>query len=276
MPIKYTHDGRMRGIYLLPNLFTTAGLFAGFYAIIAAMQGNFDNACIAILIAMVSDALDGRVARWTNTQTAFGAEYDSLADMVSFGVAPALVTFHWALADFGKLGWLAAFCYVAGGALRLARFNTQIQSADKHYFQGLAITAAAGLITTMVWAGKEYDISSGLVSFWMFAWLILAGALMVSNIRYYSFKGFDLKGRVPFIAILCVVLIFAAISIDPPDLLCAIMLTYALSGPVLTLWNLHKKRGLRKHLERRRGNKLIVLSKARKKNGIHNAYTSRE
>lgn len=264
MPIKYSHDGRMRGIYLLPNLFTTAGLFAGFYAIVAAMKGNFDAACIAIFIAMITDALDGRVARLTNTQSAFGAEYDSLADMVSFGVAPALIAFTWALADFGKLGWLAAFFYVAAGALRLARFNTQIHSADKRYFQGLAIPAAAGLIVSMVWSGKEYDFSNEIVSIWMFVWMILTAALMVSNIRYYSFKSIDLKGRVPFVAILCVVLIFAAISIDPPNVLYLIFLTYSLSGPILTLWNLRKKRLLRKTAERKRGTKIISLRKISK------------
>ncbi len=263
MPIKYSQDGRPRGIYLLPNLFTTAGLFAGFYAIVAAMKGNFDAACIAIFIAMITDALDGRVARLTNTQSAFGAEYDSLADMVSFGVAPSLVAFTWALANLGKLGWLAAFFYVAAGALRLARFNTQVQSADKRYFQGLAIPAAAGLIVSMVWAGKEYEIDSYIVSIWMFVWMIFTAALMVSNIRYYSFKSIDLKGRVPFVAILCIVLIFAAISIDPPNVLFLIFLTYSLSGPILTLWNLRKKRLLRKNLERKRSAKLISLTKIR-------------
>lgn len=265
MPIKYSHDGRMRGIYLLPNLFTTAGLLAGFYAILAAMKGNFDIACIAIFIAMITDALDGRVARLTNTQSAFGAEYDSLADMVSFGVAPAIIAFNWALSDFGKLGWLAAFFYVAGGALRLARFNTQIQSADKRYFQGLAIPAAAGLIVSMVWAGKQYNITHNVTSIWMFFWMIFASALMVSNIRYYSFKSVDLKGRVPFVAILCVVLIFAAISIDPPNVLYLIFLTYALSGPTLTLWNLRKKRLLRKNLERKRMGKVVSLKPPHKK-----------
>lgn len=263
MPIKYPHDGRMRGIYLLPNLFTTGGLLAGFYAIVAAMKGNFDVACIAVFIAMLTDAIDGRVARLTHTQSAFGAEYDSLADMVSFGIAPSIIVFTWALADFGKLGWLATFFYVAAGALRLARFNTQIQSADKRYFQGLAIPAAAGLMASMVWAGKQYNMSGNLVSIWMFFWMIVTAGLMVSNIRYYSFKSIDLKGRVSFVAILCVVLIFAAISIDPPTVLCLITFIYCLSGPILTLWNLRKKRSLRKKLEKRETNKIVSLAKIR-------------
>lgn len=266
MPIQHTHNGLMRGIYLLPNLFTTAGLFTGFYAIVAAMKGSYEAACIAVFIAMIADALDGRVARLTNTQSAFGAEYDSLADMVSFGVAPAIIAFTWALSNFGKLGWLAAFFYVAGGALRLARFNTQINIADKRYFQGLAIPSAAGLIVSMVWLGKEYDMSGNAVSIWMFCWMILTAALMVSNIRYYSFKSIDLKGRVPFVAILLVVLIYAAISVNPPLVLCFLFLTYSLSGPMLTLWNLRKKRLLRKHIDKNRTGKgkLILLSKARK------------
>lgn len=264
MPTKHSHDGLMRGIYLLPNLFTTAGLFAGFYAIVAAMKGNFEIACIAVFIAMITDALDGRVARLTNTQSAFGAEYDSLADMVSFGIAPAVIAFAWALSDLGKLGWLAAFFYVAGGALRLARFNTQIHIADKRYFQGLAIPAAAGLIVSMVWVGKEYGATGNTVNIWMFFWMILAAALMVSNVRYYSFKSIDLKGRVPFVAILSIVLVYAAISINPPHVLCLLFITYSLSGPILTLWNLRKKRLLRRSLEGKRTGKLISLAKARK------------
>lgn len=259
--MQHSQDNRRRGIYLLPNLFTTAGLFAGFYAIVSAMKGNFDTAAIAVFIAMIADTLDGRVARLTNTQSAFGAEYDSLSDMVAFGIAPAIISFTWALSSLGKLGWLIAFFYVAGGALRLARFNTQIQVADKRYFQGLAIPAAAGLIVSMVWAGKEYGISGYLVSVVMAFWTTLTAALMVSNIRYYSFKSVDLKGRVPFVAILCVVLIYAAISIDPPKMLCLTFLIYSLSGPILTLWNLRKKRLLRENSEKKRTAKLIPFHK---------------
>lgn len=238
---------RKRGIYLLPNLFTTAGLFAGFYAIVAAMKGIYDLAAIAIFVAMVMDALDGRVARLTNTQSAFGAEYDSLSDMTSFGIAPALVVFSWSLASLGKLGWLAAFIYAAGGALRLARFNTQIGKADKRYFQGLPIPAAAGVVASMVWLANEYSIPGSEINILVGIITILTGLLMVSNIRFHSFKQVDLRGRVPFVAILVVVLVFVGISLDPPKVLFLIFFCYALSGPILTLWNLRKARLQRRH-----------------------------
>lgn len=243
------HDERHRGrgIYLLPNLFTTAGLFAGFYAIVAAMKGFFDAAAIAIFIAMIMDALDGRVARLTNTQSAFGAEYDSLSDLASFGVAPALVVYSWSLESLGKLGWLAAFVFAAAGALRLARFNTQVHTMDKRYFQGLPIPAAAGFIASMVWLGVEYAIPGGSIVILVALLTILVAALMVSNVRYHSFKQVDLKGKVPFVAILLVVLIFVGISLDPPKVLFLIFFCYALSGPILTLWNLRKARMLRRH-----------------------------
>lgn len=238
---------RPRGIYLLPNLFTTAGLFAGFYAIVAAMKGVFDLAAIAIFVAMVMDSLDGRVARLTNTQSAFGAELDSLSDMVSFGIAPALVIYSWSLGGLGKLGWLVSFIFAAAGALRLARFNTQLGSADKRYFQGLPIPAAAGIIASMVWLGNEYAIPGTSVAILAGSITILTSLLMVSNIRYHSFKQVDLKGRVPFVAILVVVLIFVGISIDPPKILFLMTFGYGLSGIVLTLWNLRKTKLLRKH-----------------------------
>lgn len=236
-----------RGIYLLPNLFTTAGLFAGFYAIVAAMKGVFDLAAIAIFVAMIMDSLDGRVARLTNTQSAFGAEYDSLSDLASFGIAPALVVYSWSLNALGKLGWLAAFIYAAAGALRLARFNTQIGIADKRYFQGLPIPAAAGVIASLVWLGSDYAIPGTGVAILIGSITVLAALLMVSNIRYHSFKHVDLKGRVPFVAILVIVLIFVAISLDPPKVLFLLAFGYAISGPILTLWNLRKTRLLRKH-----------------------------
>jgi CDP-diacylglycerol--serine O-phosphatidyltransferase len=238
---------RRRGIYLLPNLFTTAGLFAGFYAIVAAMKGFFDSAAIAIFIAMIADSLDGRVARLTNTQSAFGGEYDSLADMTSFGVAPALVIYSWSLASLGKLGWLVAFVYTAAGALRLARFNTQIGIADKRYFQGLPIPAAAGLVASIVWLGVENIIPGYKLSLLMGVVTVLIAALMVSNIRYHSFKGLDLKGRVPFVTILAVVLIFVGISLDPPKILFVVLFCYGLSGPIFTLWNLRKTKLSRRH-----------------------------
>ncbi|MDX9688774.1 MULTISPECIES: CDP-diacylglycerol--serine O-phosphatidyltransferase [Halopseudomonas] len=233
---------RHRGIYLLPNLFTTAALFSGFYAIVSAMNGNFSHAAIAIFVAMVLDGLDGRVARLTNTQSAFGAEYDSLSDMVAFGVAPALVAFTWALDGMGKVGWIFAFIYVAGAALRLARFNTHIGSADKRYFTGLASPSAAGLVAGMVWSLSDFGIEGQDI-----AWLVgiltaLGGLLMVSNVRYYSFKDLDMRGRVPFFVILLVVLIFAVISTDPSRILWLIFIAYSVSGPVQALWRWRGKR----------------------------------
>lgn len=233
-----------RGIYLLPNLFTTAALFAGFYAIVAAMGARYEEAAIAIFIAMVLDGLDGRIARLTNTQSAFGAEYDSLSDMVSFGLAPALVAYTWSLSALGKVGWLAAFVYTAGAALRLARFNTQLEVADKRYFQGLASPAAAAIVAGMVWVGEVYGLHSPLYS-WIATFTAIAmGVLMVSNIRYYSFKSLDLRGKVPFVTLLALVLIFVLISIEPPLILFGVFLIYAVSGPVLTIYLLvqHRRR----------------------------------
>lgn len=235
-----------RGIYLLPNLFTTACLFAGFYAIVAAMTDRFEAAAIAIFIAMIMDGMDGRVARLTNTQSAFGAEYDSLADMISFGLAPSLVMFVWALSDLGKLGWLAAFVYTAGTALRLARFNTQVGRADKRYFQGLASPAAAAVMAGLVWVGSDYGIEGRWVSILAMLVTVSMGVLMVSNIRYRSFKDMDLKGRVPFVAILVVVLVFVLVFSDPPRILLGIFALYAISGPILTLITLRRLRSERK------------------------------
>lgn len=237
---------RRRGIYLLPNLFTIAGLFAGFYAIVTAMEGYFNYAAVAIFVAMIMDFFDGRVARLTNTQSAFGAELDSLSDMVSFGVAPALVIYSWSLEGLGKLGWLAAFIFTAAGALRLARFNTQVSIADKRYFQGLPIPAAAGVLASMVWLCVDSEILGDGVSRITAVLAILIAILMVSNVRYYSFKEIDLKGRVPFMAILLVVLAFVGISLDPPKILFLIFFCYALSGPILTLRALYKARSLRR------------------------------
>jgi CDP-diacylglycerol---serine O-phosphatidyltransferase len=237
---------RRRGIYLLPNLFTIAGLFAGFYAIVTAMEGYYNYAAIAIFVAMIMDFFDGRVARLTNTQSAFGAELDSLSDMVSFGVAPALVIYSWSLEGLGKLGWLAAFIFTAAGALRLARFNTQVLVADKRYFQGLPIPAAAGVLASMVWLCVDSEILGDVVSMMTAILAIIIAILMVSNVRYYSFKEIDLKGRVPFVAILLVVLAFVGISLDPPKILFLIFFCYALSGPILTLRAFYKARSLRR------------------------------
>lgn len=224
-----------RGIYLLPNLLTTAGLFSGFFAVVSSMNGHFEKAAIAIFIAMIFDGLDGRVARMTNTQSEFGAEYDSMADMVSFGIAPGLVAYNWALSGVGKFGWLAAFVFVAGAALRLARFNTQVGVADKRYFQGLASPAAAGVIASIVWSGTEYGITGQDYGFIMGLITMLTGLLMVSNFRYNSFKEVDWKGKVNFMVVLLIVLVFVIVAASPAELLMAIFVLYACSGPITTI-----------------------------------------
>jgi CDP-diacylglycerol---serine O-phosphatidyltransferase len=231
-----------RGIYLLPNLFTTAALFAGFYAILAAVNGKFEAAAVAIFVAMVLDGVDGRVARMTNTQSAFGAEYDSLSDMVSFGLAPALVVFIWALSDLGRLGWLAAFIYTASGALRLARFNTQVGIADKKYFQGLPSPSAAAIVAGSVWIGVDYGLDSETVGWPVAVLTTLVGLLMVSNVRYHSFKEIDFHGKVPFMVLVVMVVVLAIIQTHPPTVLFLLFLAYAVSGPVLTLVQLRKHR----------------------------------
>ncbi len=237
---------RGRGIYLLPNLFTTGALFAGFYAIVAASGQYFEAAAVAIFVAIVLDGMDGRIARITNTESEFGAQYDSLSDMVSFGLSPALVMYAWSLGDMGKAGWLAAFIYAAAAALRLARFNTQVGSADKRYFQGLPSPAAAGLIAGLVWLGSRYQINTFFLTqgFTLFL-TIAAGVLMVSNVRYNSFKELDLRGKVPFMTILVIVLVFVFISLEPPLVLFGLLLLYAASGPVLTLMTLRQHRARR-------------------------------
>lgn len=225
-----------KGIYLLPNMFTTGALFSGFYAIVASMNGDFVNASIAIFVAMILDGLDGRVARLTNTQSDFGAEYDSLSDMVSFGVAPALVAFTWALQDLGKIGWVAAFIYVSGAALRLARFNTQLGTADKNFFTGLASPAAAAMVAGTVWVFSETKVPGADVA-WLIAFVVpVTGLLMVSNFKYHSFKGLDFRGKVPFFSLLIVVLALVIVSLDPGKVLLSIFLAYAMSGPAYSLW----------------------------------------
>lgn len=245
-------DGRKvrhRGIYLLPNLFTTANLFAGFFSIITAINGNFYVAAATVFVAMVLDSLDGRVARLTNTQSAFGAEYDSLSDMVAFGLAPAVLAYEWALSELGNVGLTVAFIYVACAALRLARFNTQIGKVDKRWFIGLASPAAAGVVAGWVWAVWALDevgirgVDLPLILVMLFALMVAAaGLLMVSNIKYYSFKDLDLKGRVPFVAILIVVLVFAVVFSDPPRILLLIFLAYAASGPGQYLMQLRRRK----------------------------------
>lgn len=226
---------RRKGIFLLPNLFTTSALFAGFFAVVAGINGDFTAAAVAIFIAMLLDGLDGRVARMTNTQSAFGAEYDSLADMISFGMAPALVAFTWILQDIGKTGWVVAFLYVACGALRLARFNVQIGSVDKKWFIGLPSPSAAALVAACVWTFHSFDADAFAFKLLMLFIVGAAGILMVSNIRYYSFKDLDLKGPVPFVVLLAIVLGFVVISIEPSVMLLLLFSIYVISGPVLAL-----------------------------------------
>ena len=235
-----------RGIYLLPNLFTTAALFAGFYAIVEGMSGRVEAAAVAIFIAMVLDGADGRIARMTNTQSAFGAEYDSLSDMISFGLAPAIVLYSWSLAGMGKLGWLAAFFYAAATALRLARFNTQVGTADKRYFQGLPCPMAAAVMAGLMWFASDYGMSGDTLTWACFVVTIVTGVLMVSNVRFHSFKEVDLRGRVPFVALLVVVLIFMLVFSDPPLVLFFLAMLYALSGPLLTLVHIRQRRAERK------------------------------
>ncbi|MEK7737963.1 MAG: CDP-diacylglycerol--serine O-phosphatidyltransferase [Pseudomonadota bacterium] len=233
---------RRRGIYILPNLFTTAALFAGFYAIVQAMNVRFESAAVAIFIAMVLDGLDGRVARLTHTQSAFGAEYDSLSDMVSFGAAPSLVVYEWALKGMGKLGWIAAFIYCAGAALRLARFNTNIDVVDKRYFQGLPSPAAAALVAGLVWVMLDLGYSGEDARWYACILTIFAGVTMVSNIPYWSGKDINLRRSVPFMAVPAIGLGYILLSSYPPGVLFALFLVYALSGYVLTIWRWLKNR----------------------------------
>jgi len=244
---------RRRGIYLLPNIFTTAAMFAGFYAVVASMNGDFEKAAIAIFIAMILDGVDGRVARMTNTQSEFGAEYDSLSDMVSFGVAPALVMYQWSLSSmvdlgwqWGKLGWLAAFIYTACAAMRLARFNTQVGLADKRYFQGLPSPAAAAVVAGLVWVGVDNSVVGADVAKIAVLLMISLGLLMMSNILFYSFKEVHFKGKVSFISLIAIVLILALATIDTSKALFVVFALYALSGPVLSVLRKVRKLGRKK------------------------------
>jgi CDP-diacylglycerol--serine O-phosphatidyltransferase len=244
---------RRRGIYLLPNLFTTAGLFSGFYAIVAAMAGKFEPAAVAVFVAMVFDSLDGRVARWTHTESAFGKEYDSLADMVSFGLAPALVMYEWSLhslVDYGwalgKLGWMAAFLYAACAAMRLARFNVRAGTVDKRYFQGLPSPAAAGILAGAVWCADNFDVPGSALIIPSFILTVGAGALMVSSIGYYSFKDLKLQGRVPFAMLLVVPVVIVVVFLSPPNMLFLSFFLYACSGIAMALWRLDKRLRTRK------------------------------
>lgn len=234
-----------RAVFLLPNLFTTGGLFAGFYAIIAAAQGSFENACIAVFVAALLDGVDGRVARLTHTQSEFGVQYDSLADLVSFGMAPALVMYYWALQHLrlegvtaGRLGWLAAFLYAACAALRLARFNSQVSVVDKRWFVGLASPASAAVMMSFVWTLHDYALEGAPLRWAACAVTVAMALLMVSNFRYTSFKGGkpgEQGERVPFFFLLVVVVALIALALYPPQTLLAVFGLYALSGPVTAL-----------------------------------------
>ena len=235
---------RRKGIYILPNLFTLAALFGGFYAIVMAMNGRFDLAAVGVFCAMVLDSLDGRVARMTNTQSAFGEQMDSLSDMVSFGAAPALIAYEWALNGLGRWGWIAAFVYCACAALRLARFNVNTAVVDKRYFQGLPSPAAAALVTGFIWLVNELGVRRGLdlwLSWWQITWLMFAltlyaGLTMVTNVPFYSFKDIQMKKSVPFAVIVLIALGIAVINIHPPIVLFSVFVVYGFSGYAVYAW----------------------------------------
>lgn len=227
---------RRKGIYILPNLFTLAALFGGFYAIVMAMNGRFDQAAIGIFAAMVLDSLDGRVARMTNTQSAFGEQMDSLSDMVSFGAAPALIAYIWALTSLGRWGWIGAFVYCACVALRLARFNVNTAVVDKRFFQGLPSPAAAALVAGFIWLMTDAGVSGQDVRWPTFGLLLYAGLTMVTNVPFYSFKDVQMKRSVPFVVIVLIALGIAVINIDPPTVMFALFVLYGLSGYVLYGW----------------------------------------
>lgn len=225
-----------KGIYLLPNSLTIAGLFAGFYAIIAGMQGSFETAAISIFVAMLMDFLDGRAARLTSTESLFGTELDSLADIVSFGVTPALVVYSWSLHQLGKIGWLIAFIFTAASALRLARFNSRPHLMEAAYFEGLPVPAAAGVLSSLVWMCMDNGFSGSKLRLPIALFTLLVSLLMVSNFHYQNFKQVNFKGRVPFIAILTVLFVLVGIAIDPPKVLFVIFLLYSLSTPLAFLY----------------------------------------
>lgn len=235
---------RSKAIYLLPNAFTTAALFCGFFAIVQAMNQRWEIAAIAIFCSLVLDGMDGRIARMTNTQSAFGEQYDSLADMVSFGVAPALVAYEWVLKDLGRWGWLAAFVYCAGAALRLARFNVNVGVVDKRFFQGLPSPAAASLIAGFIWLAEDnaLPVRDGAIPWLMFIFTIYAGVTMLSNAKFYSGKTLDVKYHVPFGVMILLLLAFVLISSNPPLALFGLFVVYALSGYVMWVWDRFKGR----------------------------------
>ena len=253
---------RRRGIYLLPNLLTLGALFAGFYAVIACMSGNFNEAGWAILIAGILDGLDGRIARLTNTQSAFGAEFDSLSDMVSFGVAPALIMFSWAFELLGNVGWAASFIYMSCAAMRLARFNVQLGTVDKRFFVGLASPLAAALVTFFPWVAFKYGVQvTPLVSYLAAILTVFTGLLMISNYRYYSFKELHFKGTVPYIVFVFAVVLLVLIAQNPHEVLLTMAITYAASGP---LWWLYRRqfKPSQPEAEQNQAGKVTVLTKS--------------
>jgi len=248
-PVEQAEQNRFaKGIYLLPNLFTTGALFAGFYAIVAAMKGLYVDAAVTIFIAMIADGLDGRIARLTNTASAFGAEYDSLSDMVAFGVAPALVAYSWALHTFGKFGWLIAFFYAAATALRLARFNVNVgdENDDKRFFYGLPCPSAAAIVASTMWVQNVNGFNGFMSHVFLAVITVFVAIMMVSNVRYYSFKKIDMRGSVPFFALLIIVLLFVGIAIDPPSVLFLGFGVFAFSGPVLALLTIIRRKKVKK------------------------------
>lgn len=234
--VPFRHKLRRRGIYWLPNLITSGALFAGFYAIVQAMNGRFELAAMAIFVAMVLDGMDGRVARLTHTVSEFGVEYDSLSDMVSFGAAPALIAYVWALQGMGRLGWVAAFVYCLGAALRLARFNTQVEVADKRFFQGMPSPAAACLVAGLVWAMNEYQVQGRDIQWLAWGITLFAGLTMVSNVPFYSGKDINLRKSVPFWVVVVIALtigIVVSFASTLPELLFGLSVAYAISGYVI-------------------------------------------
>jgi CDP-diacylglycerol--serine O-phosphatidyltransferase len=227
---------RRKGIYVLPNLFTLAALFGGFYAIVMAINGRFDLAAVGVFCALVLDSLDGRVARMTNTQSAFGEQMDSLSDMVSFGAAPAIISYVWALQGLGRWGWIAAFVYCACAALRLARFNVNTAVVDKRYFQGLPSPAAAALVAGFIWVATDLGIKGTSVAWPTFALALYAGLSMVTNVPFYSFKDVHMKKSVPFVVIVLIALGIAVINIDPPIVMFGLFVAYGVSGYLIYAW----------------------------------------
>ncbi len=232
---------RSKGIYMLPNMITLAALFGGFYAIVMSMNGRFDLATTGVFVAMILDSLDGRVARMTNTQSAFGEQMDSLSDMVSFGAAPALIAYEWSLRGLGRWGWIAAFVYCACAALRLARFNVNTGVVDKRFFQGLPSPAAAALVAGFIWLMTEAGVAGGDVSWWVFGLVLYAGLTMVTNVPFYSFKEMHMKKSVPFAMIVLMALFIAIVNIHPPTVLFGLFVLYGFSGYAVYAWR--KSRG---------------------------------